>query len=262
LVVFVWLTTSHATETVASGSACVAIRTPTEVIVGTDSKRTFNDTNKAPDSICKIHRFGDTFFTSTGLYRSGTNLDVLALAKAACSGDDSLSNKVARFETQVRDKLTRAMVVIQREQPAEYKATFLGRRVIDAAFWAVEKRQPVLRTMMFTIGDSSNRSPVVKVERKLCPGDCPGGEGVIYLGHSDAIESYVAKHPKLFDGDLARAIETLINVQAAATPETVGGEVDIVRLTNDGAKWVQRKEDCPEVASESAVQPAAKVRQP
>lgn len=240
---------SHAAAPGEWGSACVAIRTPTEVIVGTDSKRVFSDKTKAPDSVCKIHRFGSVWFTQTGLYRSGNNLDVVAIAQEACQGDGTLSNKVARFESLMRIKLAQSMAVIQREQPTEYKTTFANRRVIDAAFWSLDEDVPVLHTLFFNVGSSESGTPVVKVERQVCPGDCPGGEGVIYLGHSDAMRAYVAQHPKIFDGDLGTAIEKLINVQGRATPETVGGEVDVIRLTKEGAQWVKRKQECADTSN-------------
>jgi hypothetical protein len=65
----------------ASGSAVVLIRTTNEVLVGTDSKKTYGENIRPSESVCKIHQFGDTFFTQTGLYRYDTNFNVLDLAK-------------------------------------------------------------------------------------------------------------------------------------------------------------------------------------
>ena len=44
--------------------------------------------------------------------------------------------------------------------------------------------------------------------------------------------------------DLGKAVEKLIDVQASATSETVGAEVDVIRLTKAGSRWVKGKQEC------------------
>jgi hypothetical protein len=55
----------------ATGSAVVIIRTTNEVLVGTDSKKTYGDNARPSKTACKIQQFGSTFFTQTGLTATG-----------------------------------------------------------------------------------------------------------------------------------------------------------------------------------------------
>jgi hypothetical protein len=166
---------------------------------------------------------------------------VLTLAKDACQTAGPLSNKVARFEVLVTDGLTKAMIHVQTNQPSTYRRLYLGKRVIDSAFWGLHQGVPVLFTRTFHVSESDSGAPLVTVSRLDRPGGCPGGETAIFLGHTDAIQRHYDDHPDVFKGDFTEAIETLIELQAVATPEAVGGEVDLISLTKDGPRWVQKR---------------------
>jgi hypothetical protein len=231
-----------------NGSSAIAIRTLTEIIVGTDSIGVYSGGAMGSIPVCKIHQFGNTFFTHTGLYQySGTGFDVVSVASEACHSNRPLFTQVQTFESLMRDRLTKTMEYIKTNEAQSYKDNYLDKRVIDVAFWGIEGGAPLLYTRVFDVTNSASGTPLVTIRKQDCPGDCPDEQGYIPLGESDAIQNYVRQNPAVFRQGLINAVNTLIKVQTDATPNKVGGDIDIVRTTRSATEWIQRKSSCLEI---------------
>lgn len=231
-----------------SGSAAIAIRTPSEIVLGADSIGIVKQGGKligTTNTICKIARIGSVFFVHTGLTEyPKTNFQVTALALEADRKGVLLVDKVKVFEDLMLKSLRVVMEHMRtgdRSDRLEYKKSYRNKRVVDVAFFGVEHEVPLLLTRFFNV--TSNSGPVsVTVEGQDCPGDCLDGSGYIPLGESEALRAYVTQHPTIFaDKGLIQAAQFLLQFQINSMPTKLAAPIDILRVTKDGAEWICKK---------------------
>ena len=53
--------------------------------------------------------------------------------------------------------------------------------------------------------------------------------------------------PEFWRVGIVEGIRSLIELEIAAEPAHTGGPIDILRITKDGAEWIQRKQECPDI---------------
>ncbi|MGO9612847.1 MAG: hypothetical protein ACLPX5_07425, partial [Dissulfurispiraceae bacterium] len=86
----------------------------------------------------------------------------------------------------------------------------------------------------------------------VCPGDCQGSFVTIFLGQTEAIRTYLQKHEHfLYSTDSVTAVRNLVELEISKEPSFVGPPIDILRLTKDGAEWLQKKSLCTDVQNNS-----------
>ena len=89
-----------------------------------------------------------------------------------------------------------------------------------------------------------------------CLADCKGQVAIRFLGESEAIDGLPEEMPDSWKAGLSDGVRGLIETEIAARGEYVGSPIDIVRISPNGAQWIQRKTECAEL------QPQGKSQQP
>jgi hypothetical protein len=240
-------------------TAIVAARSPDIVIIGADSKGVRGGNKSDIVSVCKVQQIAGVgfFYAVAGpSVNPPTHYDIDEIIRTAFHNEETLTEKVNRFERLIETPLSMTLEYIRRDNPAFYRQTFEGgdRVALEIVFAGVENGTPTLILRAFTIAHSDPIS--VRPYRRSCPGDCPTGIHVFYLGQKQAMFKFAASHPRLWDGKAESVIEKLIQVAIADKPDEVGPPIDILGITKDGAQWVQRKKECPDI------QPQAKADNP
>ena len=178
------------------------------------------------DSACKIHVYDGLIFAATGEFlvqRAGRTIfsleSLIPLLHSQGAGDTH-RRRVDRFTQKLMDAFSEA------EAEPEFRAA--GGSGLASIFGFVEDGRPILVFRQYPDGvdqtiDFSSRRPTMF--------------GEIAAIQHETIDQEV---------DLPSRLTEIISLQARATPLSVGGPVDIIRLTTDGAEWLQRKPECPE----------------
>lgn len=231
-----------------NATTIVAVKTSTDIYIGADSRVTGvrPDGTVYYDVKCKIGQVGKIFFAGAGPYEyTPTGLNIRLLLIEAQRSGASLGETVERFETLYADALTRTSRTAQTESPMVYNKYFLNGRVF-VYFFAFEHEIPLHFGRIFTIQGSKD-SVTVSTEQHDCPPDCPVTEPTLHaIGYADVIERVSPDALKTLP--LIPFITEIIEASIREDPDhRSGGPIDILHLNKDGARWVQKKNECTEI---------------
>jgi hypothetical protein len=230
-------------------TSIVVIRMPWVVVVGADSKTTVEGSAASTGTACKIYQAEDLFFAVAGLTNdAGRDFNAPAIIREAIRSESTLAGRVQAAEEAMIARVSRELNRLRAENPSVYarRVKAEGGKVLTLAFIGFQDGKSFALVRQFQ-ADESN--PVaVRVSRESCPGDCPDGVRMFFLGRHKAIERYLSQRskddPRL---SLEEAVKHFIELEIGENPQEVGGPVDILRVDKDGARWIQKKDTCPAV---------------
>lgn len=233
----------------AAATTIVAVRTPSEIVIGADSKVTDTYGNASANRACKIVQAGNLFFAYEGLARDRrTGFDIVQTASHALElkPQATVSEKVSILTGFVTSGLFAELLSLKQYDPDTYREkieggqTFL--KILIAGF---EGGRPLLFVRQFRAAPSGRREPGVSVVPDDCPADCTDAFVIKSLGETDAIDGLPEETQGFWQGGVAEGVRRLIETEIAARSEYVGPPVDILRIDKTGAQWVQKKPECP-----------------
>ncbi|MGD0917327.1 MAG: hypothetical protein ABSB22_12815 [Thermodesulfobacteriota bacterium] len=236
---------------------CIVIRrTPSEVVVGADSKIvtiTFSTDSDGKEkqirtagTKCKIRQAGNTFFAISGVDIP----DMDNLADASCKGGRNYIEKAARFKALITEPLSVALEWSRLLNPDFYQKKFMRENAcLQIVFFGIEDGFPAYRVINFlAINPLSEPVHITQREGMSCPGALPATKSVTsVIGHNAAIRALNLTEDFWKGLDTIAGIRKLISIESNAMSEEVGGEIDIIRVTRHGARWVQKKTECPDI---------------
>lgn len=260
VMVVVWILLLTSLHTSARATTIVVARTAGEIVIGADSKVTDafgNDLNKRA---CKIRQKGDVFVAIEGLELDRqTNFSVPVILNRALSLTASapVTEKVSMLMGFLVSGLLSELSHLKTHEPETYFKKIEGGqlflRIIVAGF---EKGQPLVFVRSFRALQYNPGQIGVAVIPDDCLADCKDRVATRFLGESAAIDGLPEETPDFWKAGLSEGVRRLIEVEIAARGEYVGPPIDIVRITPNGAHWIQRKTECAEL------QPQGKSPQP
>ncbi len=225
-----------ALSTITFATSIVVVRTPSEVVLGADSRGTFDDGQTITyKTICKIYSHKGVFYAISGLTADPiTGFDPTVPISNEIDRTSAISTLIAAIERAIPIPLTREMEWQKRERPAMYQRHVVAynNMALTVVIAGTENGVPVFYVRAF------------KADGTIIREDHPAGTYTLWMGKSKAIERFVARN-SAYDFDSATdGVRTLIQLEIDDTEPSVGPPIDIVRITKDSACWVQRKEDC------------------
>ena len=220
----------------ASATLIMVYRSSDAIIIAADSLRTIRTDPPTPVHACKIRNFGDVVFAASGTSYSRGPLSLDAITAELHRSMyrvywDRIKLFDFRVETDFNEVHSRRVETAHREQLEPEIQTFeyiLG-FVLDGQLVALTRRLTSSRA-----GVDLGTREVLSVGTVM-----PLGQPDILNHLSDVDLPAGADHT-----DPATLLTATINHQAQRMPTKVGGPVDIIRLTADGAEWLQRKDHC------------------
>lgn len=229
-----------------TGTSIVAIRTGTEVVVGADSLAVLTGEDASPIYVCKILQVGRAFFATARLVADNQGeFDVARTVRATYRENEPLLASVRRFETEMVPQLREVVAYIRDHDRRYFEKEVANKPALEIAFFGWEDSAPVLYLRYFTVRAAPDSSFTISARQKNCPGDCPGGVVYTALGHHDAIDEKLKRVPHYWRRGTVTSVRELIELEARAKPQFVGGAIDIIHLTASGPKWPQHKPQCP-----------------
>ena len=68
-----------------------------------------------------------------------------------------------------------------------------------------------------------------------------------FLGETAAIDGLPEDTPDFWDDGLVAGVRRLVQTEIDARSEYVGPPIDLLQINARGAKWIQKKAQCPEL---------------
>lgn len=229
------------------GTAIVAVRTPTEIIVGADSKLTTTD-GSIPELVCKIYQVGRVFFALAKYAGTRTNgFNVSDVAKEAIKDGGSIADIQTRFHCLIGTPLYRTAQAFKNEDPTGYYECFRDGSILDIVFFGFENQSPVLALSKLTpIFPPYGKTMTVEFHNDMRGED--GDLGCALLGQISAPGTLMKQQPDyVLNIGPAEAVHRLVRLAINECPEWCGEPIDILRVTSKGAEWIQRKQECPDI---------------
>ncbi len=227
----------------------VIIRTADEIVAAADSMGRRGD--GAALATCKIVQADrHIFFAASGLTNNPpTKFTVDALARRAAAVQGTISEKADRLSELLPNPLREGLIEIKRDFPDKYVRDFPDNAVIlNAAFFGFENGAPTICERAWLKLSNDKGEPVVKFERaRNCPGaNCVDDVMFSDLGRDDEVIAWKRQY-KNWNLPILDIAHFMVSFEAITYPETVSSPIDILQITRDRARWMQKKENCPEI---------------
>ena len=250
----------------AFATSIVAVRNNDEIVIAADSKTTLTTVGASvgePESIakCKIVQAGNLFFASAGSAGIGPveffgNLDPLFNLKEVIAeglaGEGRIVDRVNNLEKVLTINLANIAEKARQDNAAFFLERFVKYPIHTLIVAGLDNEELVLMVRTFKLIISPSGSISFEIRRFVCPGDCQGSFVTIFLGQTEAIRRYLQEHEYfLYYTDPATAVRNLVELEISKEPSFVGPPIDILRLTRDGAEWIQKKSLCTDIQNNS-----------
>ena len=238
-------------------TSIVAIRTPSEMVIATDSKLntiTIKNGQATLDvsRMCKIFESGGFYFAAAGYPSSdvdilGVKYNLYVIARAALNSNKPVLDRVIDFERRIPLLLGRDLTLIRRDRPAFYDAIVSEGSAVEVIFFGVEKGVPIIYHVQCKPVVKPDGTVEIITERKGCADGCTDPIFTVFLGRRRAIDEILRRYPKIWDSlSLVDAARFLVTAEVVDSPAEVGLPIDIVRFDKSGARWIERKSECAE----------------
>jgi hypothetical protein len=212
----------------------VAVKTDKEIVVGADSKvswikETFRETD------CKIHQVGNVFFALAGIAGdAGTGFSVARIATQAIKNNQTIQDAVVEFVAMIQDPIYSYVKSMKFQMPDWYNGNYGNGSFMDIVFFGFENGEPEMYYL--------NCWPDNLDAKGFKP-----GFSFIFLGCWKSLSELVETQPDYWDMGIIKATCNLIQLAINDYPQHVGPPINIVRITADGAEWIQKSSGCPEL---------------
>jgi hypothetical protein len=227
-----------------ANTAIIAFGTPEFVIIGADSKMTTLD-GRITRTGCKIGVsknivWASALFTEV-ISHNSVKVDVNRIAYESIQSGLPLKDVVADFESRIQPAIIPVIAGIAKADPHFFNQKIRGYAVVEIVFVGIYDNEVHTFARDFQVEANSNVTQIILgLHRFDCPSsDCPTG-GLIRFGTHNAIDGELARNPDIWNTlGIVPAIEKLIEIQMATTPNIVGGPIAIVKVSRSGADWLK-----------------------
>jgi hypothetical protein len=228
---------------IVRATTIVAVRTPTEIYVGVDSKVKIVTPEGAVsyEDRCKLVQLGNVFYTAAGPYR-GRGLSIKSSLVESQVGGGTLYQVASRFAARYAKSIARTAVRMWHTSRAQYLT--LATEPINVYFFGFDGDTPVLIQKRFIVDWFQ---PDDSVGVQILDYDCQTGceeVTVVGIGHVDAMKGLASASET--QSPIA-IIRDRISSSIKSDPTNSGLPIDILHLTKAGAKWIQNEKKCPDI---------------
>jgi len=240
--------------TLLSATTILAVRTSTDIYIGVDSKVT----QVRPDGSllyleqCKIVQVGNIFFAAAGPYgrqptpfddpRSGLDIRSSLLESQALGG--TIYQIIARFTDLYAGAMVRSLQAVVKSRPKQFEKVFSS--PVHVFFFAFDADTALLLHKRFTHRRSDALASTIEIVDYDCPPSCAEPHHVDGIGYADIFKN--VSPTVLKTRSPIEVIRETVESSIKADPEKQSDlPVDVLHLNNNGAKWIQKKAQCPEI---------------
>jgi hypothetical protein len=225
---------------VTTGTAIAIIAKGNQIAAAADSKILLGR-GLMESSDCKIKEYGDSFFAIAGHRREElSDFDAIYIATEACRGTRTIGERIEKFETLIKPALHNMLWVSQRKAPSYFENSLKNKTILQVAFFGFENGSPYLYVRSYK-DQTSSAGIALEIERRECQPRC---DMLTILGKKRAAEKHLAQKPESRKKNPIELVKELVELEIAAEPEIVGPPIDLLKISKDGAVWIQKKMYC------------------
>jgi hypothetical protein len=226
----------------------IAARNATEVVLAADSKGTALEDATKTIEICKIFTCGSLLVGIAGIRQAainGISINIPEILRQVCGKANRTEEKVLMLEQTILPPLTDLVREIKRTDSKYYENLVRIRAAVSVVLIGFENEIPVLISSEFRVPEDISSPASVSISRSYFLHPLSRGKvDYIFAGHHEGISEFTKKRNKFWLAGLPEAAKFLVTYMIADRPDVVGFPIDIVSITKNGVRWVQRKQQC------------------
>jgi len=227
-------------------TAIAAICRHDEIVIAADSRR-LNFTTGEQTSVCKIRDLTTLFAAVSGINSyDATQFNVSVLLPVEMPDVDIRTN-VNSVRDLVLPPLTLALEHLRNNNPELFQRYALQKSPLDIKFARVQDGRPTMINFGVVVADQGDGPLVISPQRSDWPVlgffNTPASS---FIGTAEGVADYLslAHSGDLYNGDLVERARSFVQMEIDKQTPEIGGTIDILRLTVDGASWIQKKDGC------------------
>jgi hypothetical protein len=227
----------------------VVARAANEIVIGADSKVTDTYGKELNSQVCKIQQSGNLFFAVEGLLRdkaTGFNVPEIVSRALQVKTDATAAEKVNILTGFLTTELFAELNRVKHDSPAEFHTKLEGQTFLRIVIAGFEGNRPVVFVRQFRTAFVGSGMGVTIIPDD-CLADCKGEVVTRFLGETDAIEGVPEDNPGFWKDGLVPGVRRLMETEIEARSEYVGPPIDLLQIKAQGARWIQKKSECPEL---------------
>jgi hypothetical protein len=239
-----------------ASTTVVILRTPSHVVMGTDSKaglwaiqKNSKHINLA-ESVCKIRASSGVYFSTAGFVQDG-EFDSYRVVEGLLKPGKTIEQQAATIADRVKLPFLHEMERFHKFLPADYAiATQSPGPNMSIGIAAIEKNIPAIGLIDFTVINNGSGSPTnVRVVVKTCPGSaCVGTADQdhfwIYGQRAAVLDQIQLIGGKFWSNNDAQDVRKMIQIELTDQPSKVGPPIDILLLDSTGQHWIEPYGSC------------------
>ena len=217
-------------------TAIAVILVSKQIAVAADTRETSSD-GAVSLPVSKIFAEKDAFFTMTGLRNCGdVAFDADTFARAACRLGGTLKRRCEQFAISVRQPLLEAVQHILRTRPDDFETDLRSRVALGVLFFGFVSGRLEVAGVLFKAEELNGLVNLTvettgEARRDFVLLDAPGDIRDEFQSGMSELE--VRQDP-------VGVARKFIEFAADKSPGQVGRPIEVIRITRDGANWIQR----------------------
>jgi len=229
-------------------TAIAVIRTPNQIVIAADSG-VVDQKGLSLSSACKIKNLGAVFAVLNGMSSHDlTGFDVFEILKMVVR-DVPLQQIVESVDKLIRKPLRVALEYERTHDPVSFKKNAIDMAPLAITLARVQNRVPVMANLEFAVSSEQDDPLILNTEKMYSPDpNVPDTEyAFIFVGTSEGKEQYsrlVRQRGFLHDNKLIEITKAFVQMEIDKGLPQFGPPINILQLTRDGARWIQKSKDC------------------
>jgi len=236
-------------SSLAKATTIVVARTANEIVIGADSKVTDSYGKELSSQVCKIQQVGNLFIAFEGLFRdkaTGFSVPNISIKALQLKPDATAAEKVNILTGFITAELFVELNRVRRDSANEFHTKLEGQTFLRIVIAGFEDNRPVVFVRKFRTAFIAQGIGVIVIPDD-CLDDCRGEVVTRFLGETEAIEGLPEDSPGFWKDGLVAGVRRLVETEIEARSEYVGPPIDLLQINAHGARWIQKKPQCPDV---------------
>ena len=233
----------------AQATTIVVARAANEIVMGADSKVTDTYGKELNSQVCKIQQVGNLFIAVEGLLKdkaTGFNVPGIIVRSLELKPDATAAEKVNILTGFLTSELFVELNRVRRNSPEEFHTKLEGQTFLRIVVAGFENNRPLVFVRQFRMAYLAQGIGVM-VFPDDCLDECRGEIVTRFLGETAAIDGVPEDTPAFWHDGLVSGVRRLLETEIEARSEYVGPPIDLLQITSQGARWIQKKPECPDV---------------
>lgn len=224
------------------GTTEIALRNPHRIVLAADSRAIYGASGSATE--CKLFRVNDVFATVSGLAHYGASYRATDAIRDGFARPGTFQQHLTATAFFLKARVNTLLTSLQTNRAHAYRylnqASNGSADLVQLAVAQMVNRQP----MLGIIEVRQTGSSLIAAKTMVCPGNCRPDDAIFYLGYWERIEPYVAASGQPRSIESAASIDRLIRMEMRTHPREIGGPINILEITSQGARWLQNGGNC------------------